>query len=111
MVILDQDRDGCTVWLINSPVTKYENKVTKVKGGDVLETCKSLINRLAVYKEVRTQWGNWVKRLCWEDNVHLDISTFGKPYRDIFAHYGLGVIDVHARSADIIMPEKIMIKD
>ena len=50
MIILDPDRDGCTVWLINSNVTKNKNKVTRIKGGTVEEICKSLINRLTRYE-------------------------------------------------------------
>ena len=104
MVILDPDRDGCTVWLIHSPIIGYESKVTHIKG-TTFEVCKSLVNRLTGYKEIKNQCGNYVKKLCWADSVYLDIAAFGRDYKYIFKDYGLDVIDVRAKSADTIIPE------
>jgi hypothetical protein len=109
MVVLDPDRNGCTVWLINSPII-HANKVTHIKG-NVYEVCNSLINRLTIYREVKNQWGNYVKRLCWADNIYLDVSAFGVAYKDIFNDYGLDVIDVRGKNADAIIPERVLIKD
>ena len=107
MIILDPDRCGCTVWLINSPIIGYKNKVTYIKGETLLETCKQIISRLGVYKDVKNQWGNFVKRLSWVDDVYLDISAFGKYYKDIFNDYGLDVIDIYGKSPNSIIPKRI----
>lgn len=102
MIILDPHRDGCTVWIL-SPI--IGNKVTTIKG-DVVEVCKSLIKRLAVYKEVKNQWGNYVKQLVWADDIYLDMSGFGRDYKYIFNDYGLDIIEIRAKSADSIIPER-----
>lgn len=103
MIILDPDRDGCTVWLIHSPIIGYESKVTHIKG-NTLEVCKSLINRLTVCKKVKSQWGIYVKK-CWVDCVYLDIAAFGRDYKYILRDNGLEVIDISYKSADSIIPE------
>lgn len=111
MVILDPDRDGCVVWLINSPITEYKNKVTRVKGETAYETCLSLISRLAVYKNVKNQWGNSVKKLFWADDVYLDACyAFGKVYKDVFNEYDLNVVDILSKNADTIIPKRIYLK-
>ena len=106
MVILDPDIYGCTMWLINSPIVGYKNKVTHIKGKTSVETCKLIISRLAEYKDVKNQWGNFVKRLSWIDDVYLDISAFGKCYKDIFKDYGLNVIDVYPESTNLSIPKE-----
>lgn len=106
MIILDPYRDGCTVWIL-SPI--IGNKVTNIKG-NVVEVCKSLIKRLAVYREVKNQWGNYVKQLVWTDDVYLDMSGFGGIYKDIFNDYGLDIIEIRAKSADSIIPERMEIR-
>ena len=106
MVILDTERDACTVWLINSPIIGYENKVTRIKG-NVSEICESLVSRLTVYKDAKNQWGNNVQKLCWADDVYLDISGFGLDYKYILNDYGLNVVDIRGRNADSIIPERI----
>lgn len=93
MIILDPGRDECVVWLINSPIINYRNKVTRIKG-DVSEICKSLIGRLAEYRKVKNQWGNYVDKLFWKDDIYLDVSVIGQVYKDIFKYYGLSIIDV-----------------
>ena len=107
MVILDPDRDGCTVWLINSPIIGCKNKVTHIKGKNSLEICKQIISRLAEYKDVKNQWGNFVKRLSWVDDVYLDISAFGKYYKDIFNDYGLDVIEIYGNSPNSLIPKRL----
>lgn len=106
MVILDPDRDGCVVWLINSSITGYKNEVTRIKG-NIFEVCESLVSRLAIYRDVKNQWGNNVKRLFWADDVYLDISAFGITYKDIFNDYGLDIMDIRAKNADTIIPKRI----
>ena len=107
MVILDPDRDGCTVWLINSPIIGCKNKVTHIKGKTSLEICKQIISRLAVYVDVKNQYGNSVKRLAWVDEVYLDISVFGTSYKDILNDYGLDVVEIRAKSPNSIIPERL----
>lgn len=107
MVILDPDKYGCTVWLINSPIIGCKNKVTHIKGKTSLETCKQIISRLAEYKDVKNQWGIFVERLLWIDDVYLDISAFGKCYKDIFKDYGLNVIDIYPQSSNLSIPKRI----
>lgn len=107
MIILDPDRDGCVVWLINSPIIEYKNNATRIKGDTVLEICQSLISRLAVYKDVKNQYGNTIKKLFWADDVYLDVAAFGLTYKDIFNDYGLDVVDIRSRSANTIIPERI----
>ena len=104
MIILDPDRDGCTVWLINSPVSN-KSKVTHIRG-NTFEVCKSLISRLAEYKEVENQWGNCVSKLFWRDYVYLDITSIGRVYKDMFERYGLYIIDITAKSPNTIIPER-----
>ena len=104
MIILDPDRDGCTVWLINSGVTKNKNKVTRIKGETVEEICKSLIDRLTRYESIQNQWGNWVNTLVWKDYMYLDISAMGRGYKHIFEHYGLPVFDISPGSPNNIIP-------
>lgn len=110
MIILDPDRNGCVVWLINSPIIEYKNKVTRIKGNADFEICQSIISRLAVYKDVKNQWGNTIKKLFWTDDVYLDVAAFGLTYKDIFNYYGLDVIDIHGISANMIIPERIHLK-
>lgn len=107
MVILDPDRDGCTVWLINSPIIGCKNKVTHIKGKTAFEMCKSIISRLATYKYVKNQWGNSVKRLSWIDEVYLDMSVFGTYYKDILNDYGLDVVEIRGKSPNSIIPERL----
>lgn len=107
MIILDPDRYGCTVWLINSPIIGCKNKVTHINGKTSLETCKQIISRLAAYKDVKNQWGNSVKRLSWVDDVYLDISVFGTYYKDIFNDYGLDVIEIYPQSPNSSIPKII----
>lgn len=107
MVILDPDRYGCTVWLINSPITGCKNKVTHIKGKNSAETCKEIISRLAEYKDVKNQLGNSVKRLSWLDDVYLDSSVFEKCYKYIFNYYGLNVIDICPQSSNLSIPKRI----
>lgn len=102
MIILDPDRDGCVVWLINSPII-----ATRIKRDTALEICQSLISRLAVYKDVKNQYGNTIKKLFWADDVYLDVAAFGLTYKDIFNDYGLDVVDIRGRSANTIIPERI----
>ena len=109
MIILDPDRDGCTVWLINSPVTNYVDKVTYIKGNTDENICKSLISRLAEYREIENQWGYYVAKLCWKDCVLLDIAAMGRIYKEIFKHYGLSVLDVIPNNANNISPVTIHI--
>lgn len=106
MVILDPDRYGCTVWLINSPIIGCKNKVTHIKGKTSLETCKQIISRLAEYIDVKNQWGIFVERLSWIDDVYLDICEFGKCYKDIFRDYGLSVIDIYPQSPNLSIPKR-----
>lgn len=103
MIILDPEINGCTVWLINSPIVD-KNKVTHIKGGTVEEICKELINRLTTYKRVKNQWGNYINKLCWKDCVYLDIAAMGHVYKDVFKHYGLDVEDVVPSSPNNAMP-------
>lgn len=106
MVILDPDREGCVVWLVNSPIIRHENNVTCIKGDTIEEICKSLIRRLAGYKDIKNQWGNTVTIPCWQDDVYLDISGLGVIYKDVFNNYGLDVIDIRGKNADVIVPER-----
>ena len=108
MIILDPDRDGCTVWLIN-PYVKEQNKVTHLKG-NVEEVCKSLISRLTEYKKVKNQWGNYVDKLFWKDYVYLDVAAMGRCYKDIFEHYDLPVEDVRACSPNSIIPVEMYLQ-
>lgn len=110
MIILDPDRDGCTVWLINSPITNNVNKVTRIKGETVDEICKSLIARLTEYKQIKNQWGNWVTELVWKDYVYLDIAAMGHVYKDVFnRQYNMPVLDIIPGNANNIIPARIYI--
>jgi hypothetical protein len=110
MVILDTERDACIVWLINSPIIGYENKVTRIKGS-VSEICKSLVSRLAVYEDTKNQWGNNIQKLYWADNVYLDVSGFGLDYKYILNNnYDLDVVDIRGINADSIIPERMHLK-
>lgn len=85
--------------------------MTHVKGETAYETCLSLISRLAVYKNVKNQWGNSVEKLYWADDVYLDnCFAFGKVYKDVFDEYGLDVIDILSKSADTIIPKRIYMR-
>jgi hypothetical protein len=107
MIILDPDRNGCVVWLINPAIAKHGAK-TYIRG-DLNEVCNSLIKRITLYKKVKNQQGNYVKRLCWADDVYLDISGFGMGYKNIFSEYGLDVVDFCGKNADWIIPERTII--
>lgn len=106
MIILNPDRDGCEVWLIKSPIIQYGSKVTRLKG-DIDTVCKSLVRRLTYWAKTKDQWGNYVERLHWVDFVFLDVAAMGMTYKHIFRDYGLDVIDIHGKNADLIIPEKV----
>lgn len=105
MVILNPNKDGCEIWLIESPVIQYESKVTHLKG-DIDAVCKSLITRLTEYIKTKDQWGNCTYKLCWLDSIFLDVAAMGMTYKRIFEDYGLKVVDIHGRKADSIIPER-----
>lgn len=105
MVILNPDREGCEIWLIESPVTQYKNSVTYLRG-DVETICKSLVKRLAKYAKTKDQWGNYTYILRWQDSVFLDVAAMGMTYKYILEDYGLDIVEIHGRSADSIIPER-----
>lgn len=105
MILLDPDMKGCIVWLINSSINGYKSNVTYIKG-DIPEVCESLRKRLAGYKIVKNEWGNYVKELIWLDEVYLDIAAMGYMYKDIlFKKYGLPIKEVVGKSRNVI-PER-----
>ena len=105
MVILNPNKDGCEVWLIQSPILQYESKVTHLKG-DIETICKSLVKRLAEYVKTKDQWGNYTYKLCWLDSIFLDVAAIGMTYKYVLEDYGLDVIDIHGKNADSIIPER-----
>lgn len=107
MIILNPNMDGCEVWLIKSPIVQYENKVTRIKGDNINDVCKSLMRRLTHYEKVKNQMGNYIEKLFWSDDVYLDVAAFGLAYKDIFDKYDLDVIDIRGKKADMIIPERI----
>lgn len=95
MIILDPDRDGCVVWIIN-PYVKDKNRVTRIKG-TIDEVCKQLIYNFTEYKRVKNQWGNYFDKLFWKDYVYLDTAGMGRLYKDILeCRHDLPVEEVRA---------------
>lgn len=102
MILLDPDINGCIIWLINSPANDYKSNVTYIKG-NIEEVCYSLVKHFTFYQMIKNQYGNYVKELCWVDEIYLDIAAIGKVYKDVFINrYKLPVMDVVPKSRNII---------
>lgn len=96
MIILDPDRDGCTVWCVNS--FSKENFVTYIKG-NCREVFYTLLPRITTHIVSRNQYGNTQKLLVLKDMVYIDNSSISVPYVDMFNNEGLYIETLSHRSS------------
>lgn len=80
-MIIDPDRDGCTVW--------EGNKVQHLKGTPE-ECVYSIVKTLAKRYEII----NKEEAKDIDFNIGLDTAGIGIYYRDIFEHYGIRIYEI-----------------
>lgn len=95
MIILDPDRDGCTLWFVNSCVN--ENFVSHINGTPEV-IVRTLLPYITEYAEVRNQWGNRDRQLVLKDMVYIDNTPLTHPYRQAFNHLGFYIHTIQSKS-------------
>lgn len=97
MIILDPDRDGCTVWCVNSPFP--ENCISHIKGTPE-EIVKTILPYITEYIPVRSRWGNRYDQCVLKDIVYIDQSPLMHPYVQIFNDMGFYIHTLPSKSVD-----------
>lgn len=91
-MIIDTYRDGVYLWT--------DSIVTSIKGDYIPDVCKEIYSRVVQPREdIR---GELVYDQLYE--LYIDISGYGKAYKDCLTHMGLVIHDIRYKPIDTILP-------